>query len=194
MAARSLTRERILDAALALAADRHWEYLRLHQVAAELGVSLADLSVHLDEKETLVDWLWDRADRGMLEQCRGEAFEALDFHARFCACVTAWLSVIAPHRRSFREMLMVRLEPGHLHIQLPTLFSISRSVQWMRELCGRDAGFLRRAAEETALTSVFVSTLILWLGDESHGGARSRDWLHARLDQAIALSKWWPVA
>lgn len=194
MAGLPLTRERILDAALVLAADRHWEYLRLNQVAAELGVSLAELSVHVGEKEDLVDWFWDRADQGMLAQCRGEAFDRLAFPDSFAACVTAWLGVAAPHRRSFREMLFVRLEPGHLHIQLPTLFRVSRSVQWMRELCSRDAGFVRRAAEETALSTVFVSTLVVWLGDDSHGSERSRNWLHARLNQAVALGRWWPAA
>ncbi|MDQ2070260.1 TetR/AcrR family transcriptional regulator [Natronospira bacteriovora] len=192
MASAPLSRDSILDAALAVAADRHWEAVRLFDVAEQLGVTLADLQPLLAEKEQLVDWLWQRADETLLADCRGKSFQTLDFPKQFEACVLAWLGALQPARRTFRQMLEVRMEPGHLHIQIPTLFQVSRSVQWMRELCGRDATFLRRASEETALTAVFVSTLLVWLGDDSHGSQRSRDWCRDRLAQAIALGRWWP--
>ena len=189
----TLSRDRILDTALALAADRHWEAVRLRAVAEELGVELSELQGHLDEKEDLVDWFWDRADAAMLSQCRGPDFEALDFPQRFEACVLAWLDVIRGHRRSFREMLYVRMEPGHLHIQLPTLFRVSRTMQWMREACDRRGTFLRRASEEVALSTLFVSSVIDCVNDDSMAGQHSRDRLRRHIRWAVALGQCWPA-
>ncbi|MEA5445130.1 TetR/AcrR family transcriptional regulator [Gammaproteobacteria bacterium AB-CW1] len=187
-----LDRQRILDTALALAADRHWEAVRLYDVAAVLGVGLDALHPWLTEKEALVDWFWDRADADMLAQSQAEAFRQLEFPENFEACVLAWLTLPSAYPRSFREMLAVRMEPGHLHIQLPTLLRVSRSVQWMRECCRRDATFMRRALEETALSGVFLSTLAVWCGDRSQGFGRSHDFLRARLGNAVALGRLWP--
>ncbi|MCP1728040.1 AcrR family transcriptional regulator [Natronospira proteinivora] len=189
----SLGRARILDAALALAADRHWEALRLRDVAEELGVGLSDLHPCLGEKEDLVDWFWDRADAVMLSQCRGPDFDALEFSRRYETCVLAWLSVPLSHRRTFREMLYVRMEPGHLHIQLPTLLRVSRTVQWMREACGRRGTFLRRATEEVVLSSLFVSALADSLNDDSLGGQRSRDRLQRHIRWAVSAGRLWPT-
>lgn len=188
-----LDRARILDAALSLAADRHWEAVRLHDLGEELGVGLSQLHGYLAEKEDLVDWFWDRADQEMLSLSEGEAFRALEPAARFEQCVLNWLIVPTRHQRTFREMLWVRMEPGHLHIQLPTLFRVSRSVQWMRECCGRDATFLRRASEEAVLSAVFVATLVRWLNDDSHGAQLTRDWLDGATRRAFQLGNLWPL-
>lgn len=150
----------ILDAALAIAADRHWEQVRLADVADRLGVSLASLHGQVRDKESLVDLLWDRADAALLAV---DIKPPLAMPARLETLVFAWLEPLVPHRRTFREMLLVRLEPGHLHIQLPTLVRVSRSVQWLREAAGLRATFAWRALEETALTALFVASVAAWL-------------------------------
>ena len=38
-----------------------------------------------------------------------------------------------------RGMLAYKLEPGHLHLQLPGLVRVSRTVQWFREAAGEEA-------------------------------------------------------
>ena len=63
-------RDAILDTALRLADASSWEAVRLHQVAAALGISLDDIRSHYREKEDLVDAWFDRADRALLEQAR----------------------------------------------------------------------------------------------------------------------------
>lgn len=187
-----LNPEAILDAALELAANRHWEAVRLHDVALLMNVSLADLHAHIDEKEDLVDLLWDRADRHMLATCQGPDFDIHDFPTQFEHCVMSWLGCLAPYRNTVLQMIQVRLEPGHLHIQLPTLFRISRTVQWMRERCGRDATFLQRASEEVVLTTVFVTTASAWLTDESQNANRTREYLARVTRQAVRLGQLWP--
>lgn len=188
--------EQVLDAALALAADRHWEAVRLYEVAARLETDLGRIRACVPDKEALVDVIWDRADAAMLADAgtRADGFLALDFAGRFEYCLMAWLVPLRPHRRTVAEMLQVRMEPGHFHIQIPTLIRVSHTVQWMRELCRRDATFLRRAAEETALTTVFVSTVATWLRDESPDEHVTREALARRFARAASLGRLWPEA
>ncbi|MDQ2694628.1 MAG: TetR/AcrR family transcriptional regulator, partial [Pseudomonadota bacterium] len=160
-------RERIVDAALALAATRPWEAVRLHDVAAALGLTLDDLRRHFREKEDLVDAWFDRADAAMLRDAATAEFLALPGRARLHRAVMTWLGALAPHRRATRQMLLGKLEPGHLHVQIPALLRVSRTVQWLREAAGRDATYLHRAVEETALTTIYLLTVLRWLNDES---------------------------
>lgn len=175
---------RILDTALALAEEGHWEGVRLYRVAGRLGVGLAEIQRHFREKEDLVDAWFDRADRAMLKTM-DEAAGNLPPADRIETAIGAWLDAIAPHRRVTREMLAVRAEPGHLHIQIPTLLRVSRTVQWIREAGGQDATFLRRAVEETALTGVFVATVAGFLTDDSPGQEKTRRRLHERLHSSL---------
>lgn len=150
----------------------HWERVRLTDVAAECGCTLTDIHAHFRDKESLVDALWDRADRAMIQLVDDETLNALVVPARIERLVFAWLAPLDPHRKCVREMLLVRLEPGHLHIQLPTLLRISKTVQWLREAAGLRASFAWRALEESALTALFVATVAAWLRDDDDERAR----------------------
>ena len=59
-------REQILDTALTLAESTSWEQLSLQQIAAALGISLANIYGHYRSKDDLVDAWFDRADSAML--------------------------------------------------------------------------------------------------------------------------------
>lgn len=158
----------ILDAALARAGSCHWENLRLADVAADLGCGLGDIHAHFRDKEALVDAWWDRADAAML------ATDPVvdDPSSRAEILVLAWLDTFASRRRTAREMLHVRLEPGHLHIQLPTLFRLSRTVQWLREAAGMHEGLPWRAIDETGMTLLFSTTVLRWLHDGNREAAQ----------------------
>lgn len=172
MTGQDIASEDILDAALQVASDRHWEEVRLADVADTLGVTLAQIHLHHQDKESLVDALWDRADAALLSKAADPQLETMTVPQRLEAIVFAWLQPLAPHRRTVRGMLLVRLEPGHLHIQLPTLMRVSRTVQWMREGARLRAAFAWRALEETALTALFLATVATWLRDDGEAMAR----------------------
>jgi len=187
-----LSKEAILDAALILAANKQWEEIRLYQIAETLKVPLAELLPFIAEKEDLVDLLWDRCDHYMLSECGSEGFNEMPFSTQFEQCVMTWLTSLFTHQTVVKQMLINRMEPGHLHIQLPMLFRISRTVQWMRELCKRNNTFIKRATEETVLTSIFLATMADWLRDHSDAAIDTRSQLQRRIQQAIALEKLWP--
>ncbi len=162
-------KERIVDTALSLAAGRSWEAVRLHEVAAAAGLTLEDVHAYFREKEDVAEAWFDRADRAMLQELTGSAFLALPTRERLHRAIMAWLTALAPYRRVTRQMILGKLEPGHLHIQIPALMRVSRTVQWIREAAHRDATFVQRALEEVATTSIYLTTFGYWMWDDSSG-------------------------
>ncbi|OGI49068.1 MAG: TetR family transcriptional regulator [Candidatus Muproteobacteria bacterium RBG_16_65_34] len=166
-------RDRVVDAALALAERRSWEEVRLHDVAAEIGVGLNDVRVQFREKEEIVDAWFDRADEAMLREAAEAEIAGLTPRQRLHRLVMVWLGALAPHRRVARQMILGKLEPGHVHYQFSGLLRVSRTVQWLREAASRDAVLPWRALEETALTSIYLATFLRWMQDESADPART---------------------
>lgn len=174
-------RERLVDAALKLGQRDGWESVRLHQVAAACGAGLDDVRGHFSEKDRIIDAWLDRADAAMLAEFDAGGLASLPPRVRIRKLMLAWLDSLAPYRRVTRQMIAHQLEPGHIHVQLPALLRISRTVQWLREGAMLDAPLPRRALEETALTALFVKTFGCWLGDASPGQRRTRQ----RLDRDL---------
>ena len=188
-----VTRDAVVDAALALAEAGHWEAVRLHEVAKRLGVPLDDIRQHFREKEEIVDAWFDRADQAMLRAAETADFAALTARARIETLILAWLHALASHRRVTREMLVLRLEPGHLHHQVPLLLRVSRSVQWLREAAGRKQTFVARALEETLLTTLCLAVFTFWLNDDSPGQEDTRKRLASLLDGVGQLEQRIPL-
>ncbi len=182
-------REAIVDTAVVIAERSSWEAVRLFDVATELNVSLDDIRLHFREKEELIDAWFDRADSAMLKAAESVAFLSLTPRERLQHLIMSWLDAMATHRRVTRQMIGAKLEPGHFHIQIPAIMRISRTVQWMREAAQRDATFLRRALEETGLTSVYLATFLFWMRDESENSRRTRDFLEHKLMLAESLDR-----
>jgi ubiquinone biosynthesis protein COQ9 len=189
----AISRDAIIDCALARAARSSWETLRLHEVAHELGITLNDVRRHFREKEDLVEAWFDRADDAMLALAATPGFEQASSAERVERLMLAWLEVLAPYRRVTGEMILNKLEPGHLHYQLGGLLRISRTVQWLREAAGRNAPLPWRALEETALTAIYLMTFLYWLRDDSVGSQRSREFLGRLLKGAEPLARMVPA-
>ncbi|PXX11642.1 TetR family transcriptional regulator [Nitrosomonas ureae] len=177
----------IVDTAVALAESSSWEAVRLFDVAAELNISLDDIRLYFREKEDLIDAWFDQADGQMLRSAETVEFLSLSPRERLQHLIMAWLDALVAHRKITRQMIGAKLEPGHLHIQIPAIMRISRTVQWMREAAQRDATFLRRALEETALTTIYLATFTYWMQDSSENSQRTRDFLEHKLRVAESL-------
>ena len=163
----SSSRELIVDAAIALAETSDWESIRLHEVADKLGISLDDIRAEFSEKDQLVDAWFDRADSAMLVDAAATAGLELNCRQRLHRAPMTWLNALSGHRMATRQMILGKLEPGHIHMQIPGLLRISRTVQWLRETAGYDASFPRRAMEETAHTGIYLATFSYWMFDDS---------------------------
>ncbi|TCK18707.1 TetR family transcriptional regulator [Thiogranum longum] len=155
--------DRILDKALELGEASSWEAVHLHDIAEQLDITLDDIRRHYPQKDDLVEAWFDRADQAVLREPASEAFLGLPERERFQRVVTRWLDALAPHRRLTRQMLAYKLEFGHIHLQVPGLMRISRTVQWFREAACLDTTGIQRILEESTLTAMYLKTFARWL-------------------------------
>jgi len=177
----TITAQQILDAALQLADVCGWERLHLFDVAAHLGVGLETIATHYREKDQLVEAWFDRADRAMLS--RGNAADLLPLEPakRLEELLVAWLDGLAAHRAVTGQMLLYKLEPGHIHLQVLGLLRVSRTVQWWREAARRETLHLSRIAEESLLTGVYLRSFVHWLRHPEEDAAEFRALLRRQL-------------
>src|SRR5215207_4124454 len=72
---------------------------------------------------------------------------------------------------------------SHPHHWVPMIFSLSRTIQWLREAAQLSAvyGTRRAQREEVGLTALFLGALMIWTRDETASQARTRRFLRREL-------------
>lgn len=132
-------------------------------MATALNCDLATIARHYRQKDDLVEAWLDRADAALFERAKGADLATLAPEKRLEELLMAWLGGIAVHHALTGQMLLYKLELGHMHLQVGALLRVSRTVQWWREAARRHNLHLARVAEESLLSAVFLRTFVHWL-------------------------------
>jgi AcrR family transcriptional regulator len=180
----------ILDHALEVGDRIGWERLSLTEVAEAAGVTLGDVYTCFPQKDDLVDAWYTRADKALLKQAPNASWAGLDAQSRIERVIWTWLEALSPYRELSGQMLLYKLEPGHIHLQVGGLLRISRTVQWFREAAGLRVTHGLRVVQESVLTAAFVSTFVFWLRDSSVEQYRSRRLLRQQLAGGALVNLW----
>ncbi len=176
-----LARDRVADAALALAEKTAWYDVSMRDLAARLGVGLAELARRYPDPDAVADAVFARARDAMLGPSP-PGFARLSPRRRVERAVLRWFDALGPHRRAAAAMLKAKLHPSHAHHWGPLPFHLSRLIWWLREAALLDATGRRRQAEEIALSAVFLAALAAWALGGDGGKARARTLLARLLD------------
>lgn len=163
----------VVDAALARARVDGWDRVRLSDVARDLKVPLSRVVARYPDRDAIADAWFARA-RDALADAAEDGLEA---------GLLAWFDALAPERRTTARMLRAKCYPAHPHHWLPMAFSLSRIVQLWRDAAGRGGRGFARAADEMALSALFLAALALWCGDESPGQERTRAFVRRALSR-----------
>lgn len=185
-----LTKEQIVDTAMQLAEETSWESVRLFHIAQRMNIGLEEIQKFFNEKEDIVDAWFDRADRAMLTAARSAAIMELAPAERLHSIIMSWFNALQPHRGPSRQMILNKLEPGHVHYQWAGALRVSRTVQWFREAAQRPQALPRRAIEEAALSSIYLATVVVWMRDDSESLATTSAFLRRRLHEAGRINGW----
>lgn len=174
----------LLDAVVRVIVRDGWDNTALHGIAAEAGVSLAELYDRIPHRCALAGWIVSEIDRATLRSVgtidlgqspRDRLFEIL--MARFDQLQR--LKPALSGRRSRSPQTAVDLAASLLHFP--------RSLGWMLEAAGLADGGLRGVVRAQALGYVYVSTIRHWLSDDSADLAKTMK----ALDQALArVARW----
>ncbi len=178
----------ILDSALSLAESSSWEKLHLYTIAQELEISLEQIRQNYPQKDDLVEAWFDRADSAVLSINPSDLIN-LNVRERLHKVIMSWFETLATHRRITGEMLLYKLEFGHIHLQTLGVMRISRTVQWFREAAQIDTTSIRRILEETGTTTIYLMSFARWLNDDSHEFKQTREFLDKLLLNAEQCAK-----
>lgn len=188
------TTDQIVDTAVELAERKSWEAVRLHDVAAALGITLDDVRAHFQKKDDIVDSWFERADSAMLKTAQASDFPYLAPRQRLHRLIMTWLGAFYPYRKTTRQMIYGKLEPGHIQAQAAGLMRISRTVEWMREAAVREAANIRRLLEDSGLATIYLAAFFYWMNDNSPGSARTSRFLEGCLLVADKLGRLVPFS
>jgi AcrR family transcriptional regulator len=172
------TRNAILDALLALAAERHWEAISLDDLAVRAGVSLAQLRNAYDGRLAVIADFARRTDQvvlaGIDADMAGEPARERLFDVLF-----ARLEALAPNRQAIRGLAAAARRDPLLALELNRIVAVS--MGWMLTGAGISAtgpGGLLRAQ---GLALVWARVLRTWFEDDDPGLARTMAELDRRL-------------
>ncbi|AQZ94557.1 TetR family transcriptional regulator [Halopseudomonas phragmitis] len=185
-----VSKQQILDQALTLANQCGWEKLTLNDIAQALTIPLAEIYRHFPQKDDLVEAWFDRADQTLLAKVPNPEWAALPAMERIEQVILCWLDAMAGYRELTGQMLLYKLEPGHIHLQAAGVLRISRTVQWFREAAALEASHAHRIGQEIALSTLFIATFIHWLRDDSCDQQDTRDFLHRKLLAGSGFGLW----
>ena len=170
----------IVDAAIARAEVVGWENIALRDVAAAVGLPLAELLTRFRDADAIADAWFGRGRAAMATPGQDDE-SGLPAKQRLEASMLRWFDALAPHRRVTVQMLQTKLWPFHPHHWVPMIFSLSRHVQLWRDVARLEAAGPMRAVEEVALTWLFLATVAVWATDGTSHQERTRAFLRARL-------------
>lgn len=177
----------IVDAAVVRGRAEGWHRVRLSDISHDLKVSVSEVLGAYRDLDAVADAWFARATAAMADA--GARAARQPPKKRIETAMLAWFDALAPHRRVSAQMLRAKLYPAHPHHWVPMIFSLSRTIQLLRDVAGLDATGRRRQIEEIGLSALFVAALGVWCNDESDGQKKTRTfiarWL-AAADRALA--------
>jgi ubiquinone biosynthesis protein COQ9 len=176
--------DKILDAALRLAADRRWTEITLRDIAGEAGLSLAALNEAVPSRAAILALLNRRIDQRMLVALDKDPV-AGDAHDRIFEVLMRRLEVMALYRAAVASIIA---DPATLLDDPPEIAgSLGRSLGWVLAAAGLEDSGGREIVKRLGLAAVYRRVLGVWVEDDDPGLARTM----AVLDRALRDGETW---
>lgn len=175
-------RNRLLDAALALAASRGWRAVTLSAIAKEAGLPLSRVHGAFPSKWAILDAFADRVDEAVLARPASDAGgPARD---RLFDVLMRRFDAMQPHKPAVVAMAHdLGREPLAAICAWPRLI---KSMAWMLEAAGLDSSGLAGLVRTKGLALIYMAAMRAWLSDDSADLARTMAVLDRGLRQAEA--------
>lgn len=170
-----------LDAALTLAATVGWRDLSLSDIAAEAGVTLAQLREAYPSKDALLDAFSSRIDEIVLAGTPAD-LAAEPVKDRLFDVLMRRFEALGPWREAVRAI--VRAQSCDPLAAVVGACRLDRSMRWMLEAAGLDGSSAAGRLRAKALAALYVDVMRTWMTDDSEDMARTMAALDRRLAQA----------
>ena len=178
---RSEARQKIIDAVMALAAERRWDEVTLEAVAERAGVTLAELRGEFDGRLSMLADFIRSVDEKALSGIDGELAREAP-RERLFDLLFARFEALAPHRQAVCNLGRAARRDPCLALELNMI--ATRSMVWMLSASGIAAQGVRGALRAQALALIWARVLRVWLTDDDPALSRTMAALDKHLREA----------
>ncbi|MDP6706954.1 MAG: helix-turn-helix domain-containing protein [Alphaproteobacteria bacterium] len=174
--------ERLIEAALRLAALQGWTATTMAEIAAEAGVTLAEARRAFASKEALLAAFFKRLDAAMLEGLEPGGDEPV--RDRLFDVIMRRFDAMAPYKDGIRAVVrdLVRQPPV---LACVAAGPVRRSLEWMLTGAGVDSWGPLQPLQLKGLGLVYLAALRAWFRDDSADLAATM----AALDKGLARAE-----
>src|SRR6185312_4492154 len=177
-------RDKAIDALMALLAEHSFEKIGLAEVAGRAGIKLSQLRAEFGSTLAILAAHIKEIDRAVLAGGDSDMAEE-PARERLFDVLMRRLEALAPHREAVRSiMCSARRSPG---LALALNAMAVRSQHWMLEAAGIRASGPRGALRAQGAALMFARVLTVWVDDEEEGLDRTM----ATLDRGLASAERW---
>ncbi|MGO8740434.1 TetR family transcriptional regulator [Rhodoblastus sp.] len=170
-------RERIVDALMALAAEKPWEEISLADVADRAGVSLAQFRDFFPSKGAVLGGFSRRIDRKVLEGAASTDESAKD---RLFDVLMRRFDAMAPYKAALKNINAWAMRDP---LALPSLNQLAlNSLRFMVEAAGLSSEAPLGALKLQGLALAWTHVFHIWLADDSADSSATM----AALDRELA--------
>jgi AcrR family transcriptional regulator len=175
---------KIIDAFLALLAEKQFEQIGLAEIASRAGVSLADLRGEFDSTFAILAAHIKDIDRAVLAGIDAEMAEESAREQLFDVLMRR-LELLAPHKEAVRSLMRSTMRNPALALALNAL--AVRSQQWMLTAANIKAAGPLGQLRAQGLALLFANVLRTWIDDDEPDLSRTL----AALDSALSSGQRW---
>lgn len=188
---RAPSADRILDAALALAAQKSWRSITMEEIADEAGATLAQVRTAFPSKTAMLSGFIRRTDAQVLE-AHDPADSSEPVRERLLDVLLRRLDMLKPHKAAVRSIVRdTGCDPASLLCVAPAMLS---AMSWCLEASGASASGPLGRMRAKALGAIYMSALRVWLNDETEDLSPTTAHLDRSLKRAEALMMRLPFA
>jgi AcrR family transcriptional regulator len=193
MAKRVNLSQRVITVALALAAKQNWRGIALHVIAAEAGVTIAQLHKAYPTKTAILAAFIQQIEASVLVNCAkfGPEDTARD---RLFEVLMCCFDALTNHRSSVACLAVDIPRDPILALELAPAFF--KSMRWTLKAASIPSTGINGCLRMNGLAVVWLATLRVWLADDSLDRARTMAALDRNLRRAegLACRLWQPRA
>jgi len=171
-------RERIIDAFMALLAEKSIEQIGFAEIAKGAGVSLSDLRGAFGSTFAILAAFVKQIDRAVLAGDDADMAEEPPRERLFDVLMRR-IELLAPHKAAVRSLMRSAVRNPGLAVALQGV--ALRSQQWMLTAADIGAAGPRGFVRAQGLALLFASVLRTWVDDDDPGLARTMAALDRRL-------------
>lgn len=181
-APRKASPDKIVDAALSLAAERRWREISLTDIARAAKTSLGEVHEHFRSKQAILGAFIDRIDTRILADAGDEAqkdAEGEPVRERLLDVLMRRFEALTPHKQAVASI--VRDGAGDPAFALCAGPRLIRSMAWSLEAAGVSSAGIAGRIRTKGLAAIYARAVFVWLRDDSEDMGRTM----AHLDRAL---------